>query len=50
MAGSLPNAVGHAGAINRMIAAHAISDSILVTNNQADFHDIPGLSMENWVV
>jgi tRNA(fMet)-specific endonuclease VapC len=36
---------------DRMIAAHAISsDSILVTNNKADFRDIPGLSMENWVV
>ena len=34
---------------DRMIAAHAISsDSILVTNNKADFRDIPGLSMENW--
>ena len=36
---------------DRMIAAHAISsDSILVTNNKADFRDIPGLSMENWVI
>jgi tRNA(fMet)-specific endonuclease VapC len=36
---------------DRMIAAHAISStSILVTNNQADFRDIPGLSMEDWVV
>jgi tRNA(fMet)-specific endonuclease VapC len=36
---------------DRMIAAHAISsDSILVNNNKADFRDIPGLSMENWVV
>jgi predicted nucleic acid-binding protein len=35
---------------DRMIAAHAISShSILVTNNLADFSDIPGLSMENWV-
>jgi tRNA(fMet)-specific endonuclease VapC len=35
---------------DRMIAAHAISSgSILVTNNEADFRDIPGLSMENWV-
>jgi tRNA(fMet)-specific endonuclease VapC len=34
---------------DRMIAAHAISsDSILVTNNNADFGDIPGLSVENW--
>ena len=36
---------------DRMIAAHAISShSIFVTNNLADFSDIPGLSMENWVV
>ena len=36
---------------DRMIAAHAISShSILVTNHLADFSDIPGLSMENWVV
>jgi tRNA(fMet)-specific endonuclease VapC len=35
---------------DRMIAAHAISSgSILVTNNEADFSDIPGLSMENWM-
>ena len=36
---------------DRMIAAHAISSgSVLVTNNEDDFRDIPGLSMENWVV
>jgi tRNA(fMet)-specific endonuclease VapC len=36
---------------DRMIAAHAVSSgSILVTNNATDFRDIPGLSMENWVV
>lgn len=36
---------------DRMIAAHAISShSILVTNNLADFSDIPRLSIENWVV
>jgi tRNA(fMet)-specific endonuclease VapC len=36
---------------DRMIAAHAISsNSILVSNNKADFSDIPGLSIENWVV
>ena len=34
---------------DRMIAAHALSTaSILVTNNSADFADIPGLSLENW--
>jgi tRNA(fMet)-specific endonuclease VapC len=36
---------------DRMIAAHAMSTgSILVTDNQGDFRDISGLSMENWVV
>ena len=36
---------------DRMIAAHAISSgSILVTDNEADFRDIPGLSMEHWIV
>ena len=36
---------------DRMIAAHAISSgSILVTNNEADFRDIAGLFMENWIV
>jgi tRNA(fMet)-specific endonuclease VapC len=35
---------------DRMIAAHAISSgSILVTNNVADFRDIPGLSIANWM-
>ncbi len=35
---------------DRMIAAHAIShQSVLVTNNEADFRDIPGLKVENWV-
>ena len=36
---------------DRMIAAHAIcTGSILVTNNGADFRDIPGLGLENWTV
>ena len=34
---------------DRMIAAHAISTgSVLVTNNVADFRDIPSLSIEDW--
>jgi tRNA(fMet)-specific endonuclease VapC len=34
---------------DRMIAAHALStSSVLVTNNGADFRDIPGLTVENW--
>ena len=36
---------------DRMIAAHAISTrSVLVTDNEADFRDIPGLVIENWTV
>jgi len=34
---------------DRMIAAHAISaNAILVTDNESDFTDIPGLTLENW--
>jgi len=36
-------------ALDRMIAAHAVSvDAVLVTNNEADFADYPGLVVENW--
>ena len=35
---------------DRMIAAHAISTrSTLVTANEKDFRDIPGLALENWL-
>jgi len=35
---------------DRMIAAHAIATaSTLVTNNLADFQDIPNLTLENWI-
>jgi tRNA(fMet)-specific endonuclease VapC len=35
---------------DRMIAAHAIATgSTLVTNNEADFRDIPGLALVNWM-
>ena len=35
---------------DRMIAAHAIStQSTLVTANEKDFRDVPGLKLENWL-
>ena len=34
---------------DRMIAAHAIAaNAVLVTANEADFRDIPGLELVNW--
>lgn len=36
---------------DRMIAAHAIATaSVLITDNIADFRDIPGLKIEKWAV
>ena len=36
-------------ALDRMIAAHAVSvGARLVTNNEADFADYPGIVLENW--
>lgn len=36
-------------ALDRLIAAHAVSvGATLVTNNEADFKDYPGLMVENW--
>ncbi len=36
---------------DRLLAAHALSiDAIVVTNNEADFADVPGLRVENWTV
>ena len=37
-------------ALDPLIAAHAVSvGASLVTNNEADFKDYPGLIVENWV-
>lgn len=37
-------------ALDRLIAAHALAAGcVLITNNEADFIDYPGLFVENWV-
>lgn len=39
------------GSYDRLIAAHALShDLVVVTDNERDFADVPGLSVENWTV
>lgn len=36
-------------AMDRLIAAHAVNSGVtLVTNNEAEFKDYPGLIVENW--
>ena len=36
---------------DRLLAAHALSiDATVVTNNEGDFTDVPGLKIENWTV
>ena len=37
--------------MERLIAAHAVNvGATLVTNNESDFRDYPGLSVENWAL
>ncbi len=34
---------------DRLLAAHALSiGAIVITNNESDFADVPGLKVENW--
>ena len=36
---------------DRLLAAHALSiGAVVVTSNEADFADVPGLIVENWTV
>jgi tRNA(fMet)-specific endonuclease VapC len=36
---------------DRLLAAHALSlGATIVTNNEGDFADLPGLKIENWTV
>lgn len=35
---------------DRLLAAHALSiGATVITNNEADFADVPGLKIENWL-
>lgn len=39
------------GRFDRLIGAHALATGLtLITNNEADFADIPGLTIENWTL
>ncbi|RDE06267.1 type II toxin-antitoxin system VapC family toxin [Sphingomonas aracearum] len=39
------------GSYDRLIAAHALANALtIVTNNERDFADIPGLVVENWAL
>ncbi|MET4897265.1 type II toxin-antitoxin system VapC family toxin [Sphingomonadaceae bacterium jetA1] len=39
------------GRFDRLLAAHALSlGSCVITHNEADFADIPGLAIENWTL
>lgn len=39
------------GRFDRLIGAHALALGVtLVTNNEADFADVPGLKIENWTI
>ncbi len=36
---------------DRLLAAHALSlGAAVITNNEADFADVPGLAIENWTL
>jgi tRNA(fMet)-specific endonuclease VapC len=38
------------GRLDRLIAAHVLAlGLVLVTNNEKDFEDVPGLKIENWI-
>ncbi|WP_343525610.1 hypothetical protein [Sphingomonas sp.] len=39
------------GRFDRLIGAHVLATGLtLVTNNEANFADIPGLTIENWTL
>ena len=39
------------GAMDMLIAAHAMAeDSVVITNNAREFHRVPGLAVEEWAL
>jgi len=49
MRAALEHAGQPVGAMDMMIAAHALAeDSVVVTNNACEFHRVPGLAVEEW--
>ena len=37
--------------VDRLLAAHALSLGVtVITNNEAEFADVPGLAVENWTL
>lgn len=39
------------GAMDMLIAAHAMAeDSVIITNNAREFHRVPGLAVEEWAL
>ena len=48
---TFPSIPFHRGRLDRLIAAQALSRGLaVVTNNERDFADVPGLRIENWTI
>jgi tRNA(fMet)-specific endonuclease VapC len=48
---TFPSSPFHRGRLDRLIAAQALSrDLTIITNNERDFADVPGLRVENWTM
>lgn len=46
-----PSIPFHRGRLDRLVAAQALArDLTVVTNNERDFADVPGLRVENWTL
>lgn len=51
MRAALERAGQPVGAMDMMMAAHAMAeDSVVVTNNTREFHLVPGLAVEEWAL